>query len=232
MDLNNIIRVHIYQLPEKTNSVDKDNEYTIIHDGVLKKIKVNKLYEYFNQDYKIDNIVRYFEEMMYSIDKEYEPQYLALEVSLTDYEKLVGELVEKFNINKDNIRKLETLSGELDKQTQNIDNDFKSSNEKCLVLFETLSNFSIIVYNMKRPVSVNSNDINNLNTLTNILVNNTNQYETTLENLSDKITDIKDHIDSDVDNKKEFLLNSINDEYDKILAILDYYHHIHEEDFH
>ena len=44
--------IHIWELPEKTDNIDKANNFTIIHDGVnLKKVTLQKLYEYFNLEF-------------------------------------------------------------------------------------------------------------------------------------------------------------------------------------
>ena len=75
--MDEIIKVHIWQLPEKIDDIDKLINYSIIDDGSVKKVKIEKLYEYFNQDYKVENINNYFEESIDSINKEYNPQYFS-----------------------------------------------------------------------------------------------------------------------------------------------------------
>lgn len=230
MDLSNIIKIHIWELPEKVNNVDKSNEYAIVHDGVLRKIKIERLYEYFNQDYKVDNIVKYFEEIMYSFNKEYDPKYITLELSITYYEKLVNELVEKFKINRNDIRRLESISSKLDIDSKELEREFDFIDEKQLVLLLNLTNFLDIVSEMNKTNSSNSKDIDDLNEEVQTLINDSEDSRNFLSDSTIRINDINNHINEDASNKKETLLKNINDEYDKIVKIVDYYHHIHDKE--
>lgn len=228
MNIDDIIKVHIWQLPEKTTNIDKSSEYTIIHDGAaLKKVSMQNLYEYFNQDFKSENLIRYFNETLTSLNEEYQPKYSTLELSLDEYEILVKELQEKFRVNRDNISRLSSLLNQLDKDIndliifEDIENDYS-------ILLSNLNDLSVLFNDIKNSVSNHTEDIDTLNesvtNLTDIATVLTNQNTSTLH----RINQIKQRQETNIESSKETLLKNINDEYDKILAIIDYYHHIHD----
>lgn len=228
MNLNDVIKVHIWQLPEKTTNIDKSSEYTMIHDGLaLKKVSMQKLYEYFNQDYKAENLIRYFDETLISLDEEYELKYSTMELSLSEYEILVKELQEKFKVNRDNIGRLETIINQLDKDIdgliifEDIENDHS-------ILLSTLNDFSNIVNDIKNTVTNHTNDINILNDNVEVLSNTATELDNNHTILVDRVNKIKQNEETHLETSKETLIKNINDEYDKILAIIDYYHHIHD----
>lgn len=228
MNLNDIIKVHIWQLPEKTTNIDKSSEYTMIHDGsALKKVSMQKLYEYFNQDYKAENLIRYFDETLISSDEEYELKYSTMELSLNEYEILVKELQEKFKVNRDNIGRLETIINGLDKDIndliifEDIENDYS-------ILLSALNDFSNIVNDIKNTVTNHTNDINILNDNVEVLSNTATELDNNHTILVDRVNTIKQNEETHLETSKETLIKNINDEYDKILAIIDYYHHIHD----
>ncbi len=228
--MDEIIKVHIWQLPEKIDDIDKLINYSIIDDGSVKKVKIEKLYEYFNQDYKVENINNYFEESMDSINKEYNPQYFSLEIALKDYEILVQELVEKFKMTRNKIRKVQTILTSSIQDTNDIEGVFEDTDNKLSILLLTLNNFSDIVLKLKTIINTNSKDIESLNDSVNKLIENTEALIEDSSNMKTKIENNKINEDVYINNRKGTLINKINSEYDKILAIIDYYHHIHDND--
>lgn len=228
MNLNDIIKVHIWELPEKTNNIDKESEYTMIHDGfALKKVTMEKLYEYFNQDYKSENLIRYFDETLFSLDEEYQVKYSTLELSLSEYEKIVKELQEKFKVNRDNIRRLETLSIQLDRDIESLI-IFESIENQYSILLYDITGFIFITNDIKNTVSDITNDINTLDEQTEVLNDSIIDLENSHSDMVNEVNNIKSKEESYLENTKETLIKTINDEYDKILAIVDYYHHIHD----
>lgn len=228
MNVDDIIKVHIWQLSEKITNINKSSEYTMIHDGsALKKVTMQKLYEYFNQDFKAENLIRYFDETLVSLDEEYQAKYSLLEISLTKYEKLVKQLQEKFKVNRDNISKLASLSNQLDEGIndliifEDIDNDYS-------ILLSSLNNFSTVINSIKNSVSNHTKDINTLNNSVKVLSNTSTVIENNNNTMAERINSIKQNQEAYLENSKETLIKNINDEYDKILAIIDYYHHIHD----
>lgn len=223
-----IIKIHIWQLPEKTTNIDKDSDYTMIHDGLaLKKVTMQKLYEYFNQDFKAENLIRYFNETLTSIDEEYQSKYSVLEVSLTEYGEIVKQLQEKFRINRNNISKLASLSNQLDEGIndliifEDIDNDYS-------ILLSSLNDFSTVINSIKNSVSNHTKDINTLNNSVKVLSETATDIENNNNTMTERINTIKQNQEAHLESSKETLIKNINNEYDKILAIIDYYHHIHD----
>lgn len=227
--MDEIIKVHIWELPEKTSNIDKSNEYTIVHDGYTKKVKLEKLYEYFIQDDKMNNLVKYFEDYMYSLNKEYEPKYSVLEISLKDYETLVKELQDKFKVNRNNIRTLETMSIQLDNSIEDITQIFEDIDNRSVLLLSTLENFSIKIYNMTIKSRNNGRDIEKLDENISTLINDTSQLYINNGSMKDQLANIKSNTDKNIDSKKDIILKNISSEYDKILAIIDYYNHVHDK---
>ena len=226
---NDITKVHVWELPEKTNEIDESNEYIMIHDGMaLKKTTIKKLYEYLGQDYKIQNIIKYFETLMETENKNYDLLYSGLENSLDSYSKIIKELEDGFTINRDNIRRLETQTNQRDQDAITLTDSFKSIGNKQTVYSNEVSEFKEEVNNIftesadissKRDEFNSSvNDINNI--ITEVISNN--------EYITQTIDKIPDNIDNNILTYGEALTKKLNDEYDKIVAIIDYYHHIHE----
>lgn len=230
MALDDIIKIHIWQLKEKTDDINKYSDYAILYDGItLRKVKLSKLYEYFNQDYKIDNIVKYFESLLREYDDSMDIKYNELKISLDKYLKWVTELESKFKINDEDIRRLTKMSNELDKNISNIDTSFTDNiSIDCSDLERVFSKIQEELLNKENIILLNSKDITNLDKLISNIIEDVSQLYINDGNMKDQIEDIRNNVNTDVDNKKEELSNLINSEYDKILAIIDHYHHIHD----
>ena len=228
---NEIVQVHIYELPEKTDNIDKVNDYTIIHDGIeLKKISIEKLYEYFNQDYKIDNTVLFFETLMSNENKRYEKMYDKLELSIEEYKDIIVKFIEKFLTNRGKLRELETNINKKDFEIEDITKSFEIIGQKHSTLsgeFELLSMRTSLIETADMSCSISISELNDSVDTINIdktEIENNNEY------ISSSVKNVSKEIDTDVKEKAELLTENINNEYDKILAILDYYHHIHDEE--
>lgn len=226
--MDKIIKVHIWQLPEKIDDIDRENDYTIINDGSTKKVSIKKLYEFFNQDYKIENIEKTITRELENLDKKFNPRYFLLELSIKKYDSMIKKLEDKFSVNKVNLRRVEGISGQLDSNIDGIINTFEIIDNKCVILLSTLENFTSVVLDIEEDVFKNSNEVNNLKINVNTLIEDTNNVEIDSQDISVRINDLKEFVDEHLQDEKETLINKINNEYDKILAIVDYYHHIHE----
>ena len=128
------------------------------------------------------------------------------------------------------IRRLESMSSKLDIDSKELEREFDFIDEKQLVLLLNLTNFLDIISDMNKINTTNSKDTDKLNEEIEILINDSEDARTFLDNTTTHINDIKNHVDEDVNDKKEILLKNINDEYDKIVKIVDYYHHIHDQE--
>lgn len=224
---NDLSKIHIWQLPEK-DEIDKFNDIAIVHDGTLRKITMQKLYNYFNQDYKVESIVAHFNERLQSIEDEYNPQYELLESSLENYKITVKELQDKFKINEDNIRELDRKVNELEINIEDIDASFISLQNQCKILKDNLNNFKIRILKLKTVCDNHTKYIKMLIKNTEELKNDSEIISSNFDNMKIQIENMSKKQSENIQNKKEELITKINDEYDRILSIIDHYHHIHD----
>lgn len=224
-------KIRIWQLPEKSDDIDKSNDLSMIHDGTtLKKLKMEKLYDYFNQDYKVEDIVDYFKDEMQFIDENYQKQYELMDKSLHDYEEVVKELQANFKTNEDNIRELEELVWDNEFDLKNLATIFPQINDMSDTLSSIFKSFDGLVSIADRNIKVESSDVKSLKSDVSTLENDTSQLYSNCDSMRDQLKNIEETEDKDLSIKKETLKRNINDEYDKILSIVDHYHHIHTDD--
>lgn len=224
---NDLPKIHIWQLPEK-DEIDKLNDIAIVHDGTLRKIKMQKLYDYFNQDYKVESIVAQFNERLKSIEEEYNLQYELLKSSIENYKIVVKELQDKFKVNEDNIRKLNRQINELETNINDIDASFISLQNQCKILKDNLNNFKIRILKLKTVCDNHTEYIKMLIKNTEELKNDSEIISSNFDNMKIQIENMSKKQSENIQNKKEELITKINDEYDRILSIIDRYHHIHD----
>ena len=224
---NEIIKIHIWELPEKVDNIDKSKDYTMLHDGInLKKVAIERLYNYFSQDYKIQNIVKYFDTVLATEDRKYQKLYSDLEASIVSYSKIIEDLEDGFTENKDNIRRIDTSSNQMDQDINLLSEAFKSIESKVDNLYEFLSELDKDIYELNTRLDDIESAVNKLEASK----NSTNKIITQIKNnnlyITESIPKISDNIDIDIADKGEVLSKNINDQYDKVLAIIDLYHHI------
>ena len=225
-------KVHIWQLPEKNNTIDKSSDIMMVHDGIsLKKVILNKLYEYLNQDYKIDDMVQEFEDELNKITSEYDPKYKECETFLLQYEQIVKELKEKFKTNEDNIRDLKKGQAKLELDISDIDTNYTSISNKLDILSDTLSNFKKKLNELKNQSKEDTVSIRVLNKSVNNLSDTASQLYINSGSMKDKMSNIKKNQEKDLSEREDKFIKKMENEYDKILAIVDYYHHIHDKEY-
>lgn len=218
--------LHIYQLPEKTNNVNKLNTYTLIHDNnALKKVNLNLLYEFFNQDYKIENIVKYFEGKLDKYNEEYELLYESFEESLKIFDGIIETLNNKFTINSANLRSCINRSASIDNTMKVIETAFDDIVNKIHKLQLQLEELSIKIYGIKTLINNNNDSLNNIKNDHNEMIENISQLYLNFGSIKDQISHIKDISDKDIEDKKEILTQNIHKAYDDIVTIVRYYHH-------
>lgn len=221
-------RIHIWQLPEKTDNIDKSNSIMMIHDSFsLKKIAAYQLYEYMNQDYKIDIIIQYFEDELNKIADTHKEYYETCEEFLINYEKIVKEFQKKFKDNEDNIRELDRRINKLSSNNMDIVNTFNTIENKFDILLETISNFKSKVSELKSQSDEDAKNIKHINQDVSNLTEIASQIYINSGSMRDQITNIRNNQEKTLDNNENTLSKKMQDEYDRILAIIDYYHHIH-----
>lgn len=224
------MQLHIWQLSEKTDSIDRDNDIVMIHDKyALKKTSLKNLFEYFNQNYKVESTVAYFENIINNFDEKYSVYYGNMEIELTKYEEIVDELSEKIIINENKIRSIETDINKLYSTIVAIDNNLKSVNSKEPVIFEALWRYSGNLINLSNQTTDMYNTLIDYSKHIEEAAKVYEHYKSNIENVYPEIDDIKNNINSNNNEKSKELLDLVNSEYDKILSIIDYYHHIHEQ---
>lgn len=225
MALEDIIKVHIWELPEKINDIDKSNDYGIIHDGLsLKKFKMSKLYDYFNQDYKIENTVLFFDNEMDSYNKEYTIRSNDLDKSLIEYEKIVNDFKDKFNTNRTNLRNQETILNGISSSLNNTHQFFLDINKQCKTLSSYFKDFNTEMDSIKLE---NKNDYNDIENVSNIVSSINESYDELENNSNDmkvQMNDTETELENNICDKKEELKKSIDDGYNKIMNIISYYH--------
>lgn len=220
------VDVHIWELPEKTDEIDKSNDYTLIHDGgALKKINIEKLYEYFGQDYKIENTVKYFETIMELENKRYDTLYSELESSTDISSEAIKDLSDGFTDNANRIRVLETSSNQIQTDINTISEAFKNIRSRDSILH---NNLSVLQDDIIKIESVNTvlDDIVIVNvTAASNLQGIITKINANNNSINKIINRLPNNIDAKIDEKGEVLLKNINDAYDRIISIIDYYHH-------
>lgn len=222
-------KLYIWQLQEKEDSINKNNSYCIIYDDEVKKVSVSKLYDFFNQDDKILDIQNSIEGLLREYDSDLEIKYADLDVSIVSYDELVKELQEKFKINEDNIRKLITRMSKLEYGTEDIDTSFNYTNSKYETLSSTIQNFKEKISELNDTNNTNTTDIQYLIDTQKTLQAEQNSAISILNSVENDIERIKN--DKSLDEKTNDFINRVNDEYNKIVTIIDYYHHIHTENY-
>ena len=230
MDNNEVVKVHIWELPEKTDEIDKANNYTIIHDGVeLKKVAIEKLYEYFNQDYKIENVVLFFETLMSNENKRLEELYEKLELSIEEYKEIVIKLIEKFLINRGKLRELETNTNKIDFDIEDITKSFESIGNKHSKLLGYFEDFGDNISEIETINESTEEVITKTNESVSKIISDKAEIEINNEYISSSVKKVSEDIDTQFKEKGELLIKNINDEYDRIVSIIDHYHHIHDK---
>lgn len=218
--------IHIWELPEKDNEIDKVNDYIIIHDkGALKKISVEKLYEYFGQDYKIENIVKYFNVLLETENKRYESLYSELETSLDSYDEIVEVLERKFAENGDDLRSLETTINKIHFDMEGISNAFKNMESKSSNISNEMKSINDNVSVLKDIDSQLNGVESKINGSLNTIKNSISTINSNSDDINDIIESLPNNIETNLNLKHKNLSKNINDEYAKIVAIIDDYHH-------
>lgn len=228
-ELNEIIQVHIWELPLKNNDINKSSEFMMVHDGALKKIKVEDLYEYFNQDYKVKNTVEYFENFISVFNKEYEPKYIILVDSLNHYENRIRNFQEDFNSNRETIRELESGMYILGVNNDGIKNSLNVSETNHNSILNVLDSVDIEFDRIKTGIYENRDIISDYNNETDTIIITHTDINNRYQNMKVKMEFNQDELKESVLGKKNTLIQRMKDEYDKFLAIFDHYHHISDE---
>lgn len=223
------IQIHIWQLSEKTDSIDSNNTLVMVHDKyALKKTTIRKLFDYLNQDYKIESTIAYFDNQMKNINDQYTVFYSTLEVSISEFDQIIEELTNKFNTNRDKIRSMETDMNRMYTTLISIDKDLKLSDSDLSILSETLTNFGTVLTNLNNELNSTTLTLDDYKTEVKELSDEYSRIDSNTLTIQSDIETVKEVINNHNSDKSNELLQKINSEYDKLITIIDYYHHIHE----
>lgn len=224
--------IHIWELPEKTDDIDKIKDITMVHDNItLKKVIYDKLYEYFSQDYKIDNLDRYFDLLIKEEDDKFRVIYLSLSDRIYYYSDIIDDLVNKFNTNKDNIRSIETRINKMGNDIVILDGSFENFKSKLSDLIDKVNELKEVLLKLDFRYNVYIiKYINHCNDISSKINSDIQKIENNHKEISDTISEVSDIVNAEIPDKRKEMTDIINSEYDKILAIIDYYHHIHDHD--
>lgn len=230
MDNDNGI-IHIWELPDKINDINKTKDYTVIHDGsTLKKIVFEKLYEYFNQNYKVNNMITFFETLFGNENERLEELYTNLDGSLETYEDIIKNFIDEFTVNKDNIRQLERDTNQNSIDIENILKSFKNISNRNNWLSDDFEITNNSVASLNSQNNININNTSNVYDLSTTVGFIKSDIENTHSSISKSINNVSKDINTRVDEDGQILTKNINDVYDKFLAIFDHYKHIHDEE--
>ena len=224
---NKEIKIHIWELPEKVNDIDKSKEYFIIYDSDLKKIRAEKIYDFFIQNYKMENLAQVIEEKIIDFSDEYNSKYIELDLSIDRYEEWVRELSAKFKDNHDRIIKIEMSMKDIINSNNNMNELLIDINKRCILLEVFFKDNSDIIDENILSGSNDNENLEELKTKVNELLNTSSQISTNNDMIKEQISSIKKNTQEDILDKSISLKNRIESEYDRIVSIIDYYHHIH-----
>lgn len=224
---NKEIKIHIWELPEKVNDVNKSKEYFIIYDSDLKKIRAEKIYDLFIQNYKMENLAQVIEEKIINFSDEYNSKYIELNLSINRYEEWVRELSAKFKDNHDRIIKIEMSMRDIINSNNNMNELLIDINKRCILLEVFFKDNSDIIDENILSGSNDNENLEELKTKVNELLNTSSQISTNNDMIKEQISSIKKNTQEDILDKSISLKNRIESEYDRIVSIIDYYHHIH-----
>lgn len=224
---NKEIKIHIWELPEKVNDVNKSKEYFIIYDSDLKKIRAEKIYDFFIQNYKMENLAQVIEEKIINFSDEYNSKYIELDLSINRYEEWVRELSAKFKDNHDRIIKIEMSMRDIINSNNNMNELLIDINKRCILLEVFFKDNSDIINENILSGSNDNENLEELKTKVNELLNTSSQISTNNDMIKEQISSIKKNTQEDILDKSISLKNRIESEYDRIVSIIDYYHHIH-----
>ena len=157
--MENIISVHIWQLPIKDNNINKQNDYSVVHSTNTKKIKMQKLYEYFNQDDKIESVSENIQSILTDKDEEYDLVYKTFQLSLNEYENTISELQDRFVVNRNNIRNLESMSSYIDINNNNVITTLEDADSKYYNIFISFNDFYNICNSVEDLIDHNKDTI-------------------------------------------------------------------------
>lgn len=222
-------KVHIWELPEKTDEIDKDNTYTLVHDGSEpKKVLITKLYEYFNQDYKTENIALFFETLLNNYESEYDESYDKLSESIFSYAEKVKKLSEDFIANKDGIRDLQYKTNKISTDIEAIIKSFNDINNIHFDLDKDIHDLKRDFSSLEGRYYTVGNNIACQEPIISSIKLDKSKIKSDTSYVARNVGEISEDIETQIEEKGTELIKNINDAYDSIVAIIDHYHHIHE----
>ena len=172
-------------------------------------------------------MVNYFDLLLELDNIRYSAFYFKLDESTEFYEKIVKNLYDKFIINRDDIRSLETSINQISTDISILTKSQSNLKSKFSKLHEKIDELNTITDNIKNRNTDVMDIAEDLVTTSEII--NSDKEEIASDNVYIKasISRISNHEDQQLHDKAELLSNNINIAYDKIVSIIDKCHHDH-----
>ena len=221
--------IHIWELPEKLNDIDKSTEYTIVHDGaVLKKVTLEKIFDYFSQDYKMDNLVRYFNVLMETGDKWYEELNEELSLSIDNYNRTIEILTDNFEEDKNKLRTVITSINQLGFDILELSNTYEYRRTTFAEMSEILDTTDEIQSDMEERMRLTEESVKTIKTLQSEASAPVKEITDNISKAKEFFSGLEDNIYEKITEESKKFTKKINEEYDKIINIFKYYHYIEE----
>lgn len=219
--------IHIWQLPSKDDNISKFNSYIIIHHNkITYKINVQNLFNHFIDNEKINKMRREMEAIIDTLDETYIDKYTALEHELDEQKELVELVSDDISSEYDNyITELSQSYEILKSIVQELDRDIRSTWDNYNEIREDYSRLiheTNLVNNSDNGASL----IGNINDRIINIDNDSTVLLKEYERLSDNINISCDNINEGITSKEQEFIDIMNSECDKIIDIIDHYHHI------
>ena len=228
--------IFIYQLPLKTTDIQKNNEFMVIRDSQeTKRIKVSLLFDYFSQNSKIDKLKENIEKTLSEYDEKYVKIYEDFDSFLDIYDDVINNtdtgLIVMFSENENRINALAEdlmergmIIGKIEYNLSDISDKTESSEKSYGEMIDLINRLIF-------DELANSKDLSNISDKIEEFENDTKEIEEDIIINKNEIENVNKSLNNDLNDKIQNITIKLNNGYDKILALIDHYHHIHDKKY-
>lgn len=220
--------IHIWELPEKLNDIDKSTEYSIVHDGaVLKKVTLEKIFEYFSQDYKMDNLTRYFNVLMTEAKRYYDDLQEELSLSLDNYNRTIEILSDKFKEDRTKFREVTTSINQTGFDVLELSNTYEYRKGILVEMSMILDSMDEEQTDREERMIVVENTVKDMKTAI-TEISSIKDISTNISSAKTSFTGLEENINKKISEETKEFTKKIDEEYNKMVNIFKYYHYIEE----
>ncbi len=228
--------IFIYQLPLKTTDIQKNNEFMVIRDSQeTKRIKVSLLFDYFSQNSKIDKLKENIEKTLSEYDEKYVKIYEDFDSFLDIYDDVINNtdtgLIVMFSENENRINALAEdlmergmIIGKIEYNLSDISDKTESSEKSYGEMIDLINRLIF-------DELADSKDLSNISDKIEEFENDTKEIEEDIIINKNEIENVNKSLNNDLNDKIQNITIKLNNGYDKILALIDHYHHIHDKKY-